>query len=191
MRPNARIIVILTGLLLVCCLALTASAQEEQKPKPEPRLTNWYKVDVSLSEFEDGKKTNGRSYTLDAEGDGREAVLKLGDRVPIMTGMFRSDDPNKLVNTQFQYIDVGLTITSYIRERQGRLGVTIVVDQSGVATPGASLNVAPNQPMIRQLKMENTAFVVLGKQTLIASVDDPGKANHRYTVEATVTRLNP
>jgi hypothetical protein len=86
---------------------------------------------------------------------------------------------------------VGLNISSYVRERQGRLGLTVSVDQSSVAMPTQALRVAPNQPMIRQLKMENTAFITPGKPVLIASVDDPGKANHKYTVEATVTKLNP
>jgi hypothetical protein len=192
MKTHAKFVLILIGALLASCLVL--SAQEEQKSRPEPKLTNWYKVDVALSEFEDGKKTNTRFYTLDVEGDGREAVLKLGDRVPVIVGAFYpepADSKKPFVNTQFQYIDVGLTITSYIRERQGRLGVTVAVDQSSVTTPGANLNAAPDQPMIRQLKMENAAFVTLGKPILIASVDDPGKANHRYTVEATVTKLNP
>jgi type II secretory pathway component GspD/PulD (secretin) len=128
---------------------------------------------------------------MEAEENGSPAVMKLGDRVPIVTGGPARAEEEKLLNVQFQYLDVGLNITSWIRERQGRLGLTVSVDQSSVARPNEALRVAPNQPMIRQLKMENTALVTLGKPTLIASVDDPGKANHKYTVDATVTKLNP
>jgi hypothetical protein len=191
MNRHSALAVILITFLIAACSA--ASAQEETKPapKPEPKLTNWYKVEITLSEFEDGKKTNTRSYTMEAEENGSPAVMKLGDRVPIVTGGPARAEEEKLLNVQFQYLDVGLNITSWVRERQGRLGLTVSVDQSSVAKPNEALRVAPNQPMIRQLKMENTAFVTLGKTTLIASVDDPGKANHKYTVDATVTKLNP
>lgn len=191
MKPNTRIIVILTGLLLVWCLALSAQEDQNSAPKPEPRLTNWYKIDISLNEFEDGKRINTRSYTANAEENGGTSVAKLGDRVPIVTG---SAAPGSGQSPMFQYLDVGLNISCYIRDRhgRGRLGLTVAVDQSSVTFADQKvLRTAPDQPVIRQMKMENTAFVTLGKPTLIASVDDPGKPNHKYTVEATVTKLNP
>lgn len=191
MKRHAKVVLILITVFVVGCAVL--SAQEEQKPapKPEPRITNWYKIEITLSEFEDGKKTNARSYMMETEENGERAVMKLGDRVPVVTGGPVRAEDEKLLNVAFQYIDVGLNISSYLRERQGRLGLTVSVDQSSVVTPTQALRVAPNQPMIRQLRMENTAFVTPGKPILIASVDDPGKANHKYTVEATVTKLNP
>jgi len=191
MKRHATLAVILITILIAGCSALSAQEEPKPAPKPEPRLTNWYKVEITLSEFEDGKKTNTRSYTMEAEENGSPAVMKLGDRVPIVTGGPVRAEDNKLLNVQFQYIDVGLNITAYVRERQGRLGLTVSVDQSSVATPTEALRVAPNQPMIRQLKMENTAFITPGKPILVASVDDPGRANHKYTVDATVTKLNP
>ncbi len=191
MKRHAAVAVILITILIAGCSALSAQDEPKVAPKPEPRLTNWYKIEITLNEFEDGKKTNTRSYTMQAEENGKEAVMKLGDRVPIVTGGPVRPDDEKLLNVQFQYIDVGLNIAAYVRERQGRLGLTVSVDQSSVATPTQAVRVAPNQPMIRQLRMENTAFVTPGKPILVASVDDPGKANHKYTVEATVTKLNP
>jgi hypothetical protein len=180
----------LPAVLLVFCIALPA--QEEQNSKPEPHLANWYKIEVTLSELDGGRKTNTRSYTLNAEENGREAILKLGDRVPIPTGPKASrEDLKGLVNTQFTYIDVGLNISCYVRERQGRIGLTLTADQSGITVPASTVDAAPDRPVIRQLRMENTAFVTLGKPILVATVDDPAKANHRYTVEATVTKQNP
>lgn len=61
----------------------------------------------------------------------------------------------------------------------------------GQSTSGANERWLVKQPVIGQLRMENRAAVTLGKPMLIASVDDPGKANHKYTVEATVTKLTP
>ena len=46
--------------------------------------------------------------------DGQKASLKIGDRVPVATGSFQPGiggvGINPLVNTQFQYIDVGVNI---------------------------------------------------------------------------------
>ena len=46
--------------------------------------------------------------------DGQKATLKIGDRVPVATGSFQPGiggvGINPLVNTQFQYLDVGVNI---------------------------------------------------------------------------------
>jgi hypothetical protein len=183
------------AVILIACLIApgsSLSAQEEPKPapKPEPKA-NWYKIELTLNEFQDSKKTNTRSYTMEAEEGGPRAVVKLGDRVPVVTGGPARAEEEKLLNVQFQYLDVGLSISSSVRELQGRIGLTVSIDQSSIVMPTEPMRVAPNQPIITQLKMDNTAFMTLGKPTLIASVDDPEKANHKYTVEATITKLNP
>ncbi len=191
MKRHSVISALLIVFLTACCSVVQAQEQKAPAPKPEPKLTNWYKIEIILSEFDDGKRTNTRSYTIEAE-EGMPASIKLGDRVPIVTGGPARAEEDKLLNVQFQYLDVGLNITSWVWNYQGRLGLKIDVDQSSIAVPNTSaLRVAPNQPMIRQLRMQNTAFVTLGKPTLITSVDDPGKANHKYTIEATLTKMNP
>lgn len=191
MKKHAALAVILITFLIAGCSTVWAQEEPKPAPKPEPKLTNWYKVEITLNEFQDGKKTNTRAYTMEAEANSQEATIKLGDRVPVVSGGPVRAEEDKLLNVQFQYIDVGLYIHSWVLERQGRPALRVLVDQSSVLTPTEALRVAPNQPMIRQLKMDITAFVTLGKQMLIASVDDPGKANHRYTVDATVTKSNP
>ena len=46
--------------------------------------------------------------------DGQKASLKIGQRVPVATGSFQPGiggvGINPLVNTQFQYLDVGVNI---------------------------------------------------------------------------------
>ena len=49
--------------------------------------------------------------------DGQQAKLRIGDRVPVATGSFQAGvgvgtaaRSNPLVNTQFQYIDVGVNV---------------------------------------------------------------------------------
>lgn len=202
MNRHAAVVAILITLLIAGCSTLSAQDEPKTAPKPEVNQPNWYKIDITLNEFEDGKKTNTRAYTLNAEANGARSEMKLGDRVPVATGAFAAGgDENKLVNTQFQYIDVGLNISCSVAERGGRLGLNVSADQSSVSIAGQnSLGDAQQQlrerllvkqPVIRQLRMENRTAVTLGKPMLVASVDDPGRANHKYTIEATVTKLTP
>src|SRR5215469_12689895 len=56
--------------------------------------------------------------------DGQKATLKIGDRVPVATGSFQPGiggvGINPLVNTQFQYLDVGVNIDITPRVHAGR-----------------------------------------------------------------------
>jgi hypothetical protein len=192
MKRHTTLAVILFTFLLAGGSSI--SAQEEPKPAPKPEgKANWYKIEITMNEFQEGKKTNTRSYTMEARENGAPAQMKLGDKVPVATSGFKGAEGGNLVNVQFEYIDVGLNISSSVKEQEGRLGLTISIDQSSLVTPSEPLGEAPKQPipMIREIRMDNTAFVTLGKPSLVASVDDPGKENHKYTVEATVTKLNP
>src|SRR5207302_1862204 len=56
--------------------------------------------------------------------DGQKATLKIGDRVPVATGSFQPGiggvGINPLVNTQFQYLDVGVNIDITPHVHHGR-----------------------------------------------------------------------
>src|SRR5439155_25552044 len=56
--------------------------------------------------------------------DGQKASLKIGDRVPVATGSFQPGiggvGINPLVNTQFQYLDVGVNMNVTPRVHAGR-----------------------------------------------------------------------
>src|SRR5271166_1953350 len=89
--------------------------------------------------------------------DNQKATLKIGERVPVATGSFQPGiggvGINPLVNTQFQYLDVGVNIdvTPHVHaDRQVTLKITMeissVVGQSSIG--GIS------QPIIGQKKIE-------------------------------------
>jgi general secretion pathway protein D len=77
--------------------------------------------------------------------DGQKATLKIGERVPVATGSFQagvgvgvtgsSGVVNPLVNTQFQYIDVGVNIEVTPRVHpDGEVSMKLVVDISQIVT---------------------------------------------------------
>ncbi|MCU1311837.1 MAG: type and secretion system protein, partial [Candidatus Angelobacter sp.] len=92
--------------------------------------------------------------------DGQKASLKIGDRIPIATGSIGNpiggafNASAGLVNTQFQYIDVGVNIDITPRVFQGReVGLKLALDVSSVSS---FQNIGGiNQPVISQKKIEH------------------------------------
>ena len=157
--------------------------QEKTAEKPAaPKSLNAYRVDFLLTELEDGKKNNSRTYSLMAR-EGILNKLRAGVRVPIATNM-GSPIP------QFQYLDVGMNIDCRVEEREGSLVLNAVADSSSFSLPGepkAPGSVA-ERPVIRQMRSEINTVISLGKTTLISSMDDPS-SKRRFQLEVTVTKV--
>lgn len=96
--------------------------------------------------------------------DGEKATLKIGDRVPVATGSFQAGVGvgvgggagvvNPLVNTQFQYIDVGVNIDVTPRVHpDGDVSLKLSVEVSSIT--GSSNIGGINQPVISQRKIEH------------------------------------
>ncbi len=96
--------------------------------------------------------------------DGQKASLKIGQRVPVATGSFQAGVGvgvgggagvvNPLVNTQFQYIDVGVNIDVTPRVHpDGEVSMKLSIDVSQLA--GSSNIGGIQQPIISQRKIEH------------------------------------
>jgi general secretion pathway protein D len=107
--------------------------------------------------------------------DNQKASLKIGERVPVATGSFQPGiggvGINPLVNTQFQYLDVGVNIdvTPHVHaDREVTLKITMeissVVGQSSIG--GIS------QPIIGQKKIEHEIRLKDGESSLIGGIFD-------------------
>ncbi len=100
--------------------------------------------------------------------DSEKASLKIGDRVPIATGSFQSGFGGS-VNTQFQYLDVGVNIdiTPYVHA-----GNEVTLKMSlEVSSVTGSVNVGGfSQPQIGQRRIEHEARLRDGEVNLIAGI---------------------
>ena len=100
--------------------------------------------------------------------DSEKASLKIGDRVPIATGSFQSGFGGS-VNTQFQYLDVGVNIdiTPYVHAgNEVTLKMSLEVSSvSGVQNIGGV-----SQPTIGQRRIEHEARLKDGEVNLIAGL---------------------
>ena len=104
--------------------------------------------------------------------DGLTAKLRVGDRVPVATGSFQAGSTgtvNPLVNTQFQYIDVGvnLDVTPHIhpdREVSMKVAVEVSSVTSYVTIGGIQ------QPVISQRKLEHDIRLKEGEASILGGL---------------------
>ena len=105
--------------------------------------------------------------------DGQKASLKIGDKVPVATGSFQPGiggvGINPLVNTQFQYLDVGVNID--ITPRIHANGdVTLKVSMDVSAVTGQSNIGGISQPIIGQRKIEHEIRLRDGEVNLLGGI---------------------
>jgi general secretion pathway protein D len=105
--------------------------------------------------------------------DGQKASLKIGDKVPVATGSFQPGiggvGINPLVNTQFQYLDVGVNIdiTPHVHSN-GEVTLKITMDVSAVT--GQSNIGGISQPIIGQRKIEHEIRLKDGEANLLGGI---------------------
>ena len=105
--------------------------------------------------------------------DGQKASLKIGDRVPVATGSFQPGiggvGINPLVNTQFQYLDVGVNIdiTPHVHAN-GEVTLKILMDVSAVT--GQQNIGGISQPIIGQRKIEHEIRLKDGEANLLGGI---------------------
>lgn len=105
--------------------------------------------------------------------DNEKATLKIGDRVPIATGSFTpgigAGGISPLVNTQFQYLDVGVNIdiTPHIHSDH-EVTLKMVLEISSVT---GSQNIGGiNQPVIGQRRIEHETRLEDGDVNLVGGI---------------------
>ena len=114
--------------------------------------------------------------------DGQLATLNIGDRVPIATGSFQSGLGgtavgtgggagfiNPLVNTQFQYLDVGVNVKITPRIHSDReISMKVSIDVSSVA---GRVNIGGiEQPIISQRKIEHDIRLQEGEVNVLGGM---------------------
>jgi general secretion pathway protein D len=105
--------------------------------------------------------------------DGQKASLKIGDRVPVATGSFQPGiggvGINPLVNTQFQYLDVGVNIDITPRiHAGGEVTLKIAMDISSVTSTSNIGGIS--QPVIGQRKIEHEIRLKDGEPSLMGGM---------------------
>ncbi|MFY9583413.1 MAG: hypothetical protein WAR21_02850 [Candidatus Acidiferrales bacterium] len=114
--------------------------------------------------------------------DGQSAKLRVGDRVPVATGSFQAGVGvgttggvggagfvNPLVNTQFQYIDVGVNVDITPRIHPNReVSMKVSVEVSSV-TGRVSIG-GIDQPIISQRKIDHDVRLMEGEVNILGGL---------------------
>lgn len=183
--------------IFICCLLFLTfslglrsnaqdapSAQEAAKALESPR--HFYHLEFVVQELDSGAKPiNSRVYTTTVNTDPRSfGSIRTGSRIPIATGSFSAGEPSASVNTQFQYIDVGVNIdVRKVNEIERQLALDLTAEVSSVAN-AADPNL--HHPVIRQNKWQSVVFIPVGKRTVVFTSDSlDSKGSMQVVVTAT------
>jgi hypothetical protein len=185
----------LLGMLVMLALGSQGVAQGDQKTdKPESaaqsapaavnKPLNAYRLDFALSEFIDGKKVNTRNYTVTARED-EMSKLRSGARYPVTSGTMEK-------STQYQYIDIGVSIDCRVVERGGYIELNAVVDSSDIEGADAHSARTPTvgqDPVIHQMKSDIRSLIRPGTPTMVSSMEDPA-SKRRFQLDVTATKAD-
>ena len=162
-----------------------ANAQNGAPPpvaaaKPEPHT---YRLTYTLTESDAGKKVGVQHFSMTVDS-GSRASMKLGSKVPVVTGGVTNNLGEMKADTyQMTYLDVGLNIAATLVEFSNGLQVKTGIEQSSVADSPLA-----KDPIVRQTVLDNTAMLTLGKPVLLGALDTPGSTRH-MDIEVVLERV--
>jgi hypothetical protein len=184
---------IMAILVVVVSLGMSASAgfaQDQEAAKEsssglmKSKQVQPYRLDYSFNEVADGKIVNTRHYSMNLTS-GNSNEIKIGTRVPVAV----ASSPSAPTSMQYQYLDVGTSIWSQLREHSDELTLAVRAEVSnldvGTSAPGGTLALPP---VVRQIKIDGETLLVVGKPIVIGSVDDPN-SKRQFQLEVTITKL--
>ena len=162
--------------ILAVGLAATAFGQEAAK---------FYRLDFAIKELEETKVVSTKKYFTFISTDDRTrgAQLRTGTKVAYSTGSL-TGGTSPVVNTQFNYVDVGVNIDCQkISEVNGHLVVQVSAEISSIPATEGPLT---TQPLIRQNRWSSVSVIEPAKPTTLFSSDDLN-SKRKLQVELTAT----
>ena len=154
--------------------AQTNAEGEKTNPNSPPTSSKAYRVTYTITEIEGARHLGTQHFTWTVNSESGDSVIKLGSRVPVVTGSYDQNAPT--AHTEITYLDVGLEISARLRDSSAGLQLYNRVVQSGVSEEQST--VGKSDPVVRQATLQNTAMLTLGKPVMLGSLDIPGSTRH-------------
>ncbi len=127
----------------------------------KPRKT--YRLTYTVRDMDDNKQVGIQHFSLIVVS-GARTTLKSGSKVPIATGSTSATNTNE-INTQFTYVDIGLSIDASLDESASGVRLRTRLERSSVAEEKSMGGV--QEPLIRSTVLEGTSILTQGKQAFI------------------------
>jgi hypothetical protein len=190
-----KTIATLATMFALSLLAVAAPAQNPPETAAASVPQHFYHLHVAVEELDGtGKITNSRVYeeTVSTTASGHpvgDQQMKTGSRVPIATGSYGgSGSQSSLMNTQFQYIDLGVDLdVRDVSEHSDKLTFRLRATVSSIARQTEIAGIG--EPIIRQNTWDSTLLIPIGKPTIVYSSDDLDSKG-KMQVEVTATKVD-
>jgi hypothetical protein len=164
------------ALMLSCGSARVYAQADSSTPKASETKVEaaptTYRLTYTLTEMDGSKRIGTQHFSLTVN-PGNNGRIKLGSKIPIATG---SSNQESAAQSLFQYQDVGLNIYARLKESAAGVSLDSSVEQSSVSEEQSPVGI--KDPVIRQARLENTAFLTPGKPVMLGSLDVPGSTRH-------------
>lgn len=141
-----------------------ASAQKILTDLDRP-LATW-RLDYTLTRTDDGKPVGTPQHAVVVVTSGSKTRLKLGNRVPVVTGSDADKSPS---STQVVYVDLGLSIEASLDGFSDTPRLQCQIEQSTLADEKSGMGA--QDPVIHQTRLENTSNLVEGKPMVLGTLD--------------------
>lgn len=165
-------------LAVIFALALPMFAQDKDAVKSPDKAWIFFKFVINVREMDGAKLISSRSYEFTQRTGDWGGQLRVGSRVPVVTGTSGSS------TAQWQYVDIGFKIDSRVQERDNDVSFDWRLELSSAA---AEVN-PTGQPVIRTVSSNGQTLLVPGKPIVMTSVDDMN-STHRFVFEVTATKV--
>jgi len=145
-------------------------------------IATW-KLTYTLTQSDGGHAEGAPQRVTVIVSQGSRTQLKLGNRVPLVTGSSGSESS---ASTQVQYVDVGINIQARIDGASDTPLLETKIEQSSIAEERSGIGA--QDPLIRQTSLDESLNVAEGKTLTIGTLDLPG-STRQEKIEVTAERV--
>lgn len=133
-----------------------------------------YRLTYTITVIDGGKRVGVARFAMVAT-EGQRTTMKQGSKVPIATGSYKPGGTSD-TQTQFTYLDIGMNFDATLNETANGGKLRTKVEQLSIAEENSG--VGPQDPIVRQVALEGTTYLTLGKPQVLGSLDIPGSTRH-------------
>jgi hypothetical protein len=161
----------------------TPQNHDEGEKNAQRTIAGPYRLTYTFKEMDGNKPIGFMHYAMVLDADAGRATLKMGTKVPIVTGEYKENSsPNSL--NPISYIDLGMNFQVALRQFPNGLELRSHISESAVDTEQPN----PTDPVIRQTDFENSVLLNEIKPVILGTVDMPG-TTHVLQIQVEVSKL--
>ena len=174
--PNDRIYLVVSQEAIIVRASAGQIALAEKIIHDLDRPIKTYRLNYTVTEIDDNKPTGTQHYSMIVTAD-KNTSMKEGTKIPVATGSYSDGTtPSSGTQTQFTYLDIGMSFDATIAELANGVRLKYKVEQSSLGTPVTIEGVT--EPVIRQSVLDSSTVLTLDKPVMLGSIDVPDSTRH-------------